>query len=165
MLLFSRLKIGIFAAVAAILTLAACTVTPLESTGRSGSKVAKGISFLEPSSRIDQKVRNAVIDLVGKSDPEPRFAFLLNVKKQSAGTAIAAGSGEALVGKVTLIATFELTDIDQGSTVASGQRTATVTYDRSVSQEYANDRAEGDAETRAARALALKLRPVLLQAK
>lgn len=63
---------------------------------------------------------------------------------------------------MTLTGTYVITDIRTGKSVARGQRSVTASYDR-PRQEFANVRAERDAQNRAARELAELLRLAIAQ--
>ena len=156
-------KIALSASVA--LSLAACTVPPLETPRSGASSQSAGISFASPETRLDQKLRNALIDLQGRSDEAANVQLTVSVSKQGTDSATERGTGEARIGKVTLTANYTITNQTDGTVIAQGKQIATASYDRSTSQVYANDRAEDDAETRAAQQLALKLRPVINKAK
>ncbi|MEN0087692.1 MAG: hypothetical protein AAF737_04575 [Pseudomonadota bacterium] len=153
---------------AAGLALAGCTVTPLEGTGNvsAGGGSLAGIDFAAPETRLDQKVRNALLELAGRetADGDASVQFDATVTKTVTGTAIRRGTGRATVGKVQLTAVWVVTDIATGGTKDRGQVSATSSFDR-FNQEFANQEAGRDAETRAANALALRLRPLIIRAK
>ncbi|MEO0637138.1 MAG: LPS assembly lipoprotein LptE [Pseudomonadota bacterium] len=155
-------------AIAAVLSFAGCTVTPLEGTGNvsaSGGSLA-GVDFAATESRLDQKLRNALLELAGReaTDTSANIRFDATVTKTLTGTAIRRGTGRSSVGKVRLTAVWSISDIATGNQLDRGQLSATSSFDR-FNQEFANQEAERDAETRAAQELAQRLRPFIVRAK
>ena len=69
---------------------------------------------------------------------------------------------EATAGTVTLTASYALTDAKTGTTIATGKRSITSSFDK-PRQEFASYRAQIDAENRAARELADLLRLSIAQ--
>ena len=67
-----------------------------------------------------------------------------------------------MIGTVTLTAFYTLTDAATGKKVSTGRRSISSSYDH-PRQEFAADRAQRDAEDRAARELAELLRLALAQ--
>ena len=65
--------------------------------------------------------------------------------------------GDTTAGTVTVIARYELVSSDTGKSISNGTRQANASYDR-TGQVFANNRAERDAENRAAREVAESLR-------
>ena len=151
------------------LLLAACTVTPLEGTGNVSARGGSldGVVFAAPNTRLDQKLRNELIELAGREVSATTGAgleFSANVSKQVFNTAVRRGTGVSTVGKVQLTAVWRITDLATGTLIDSGQTSATSSFDQ-FRQEFANLESERDAETRAAGALAVRLRPVIIRAK
>lgn len=154
--------------IGAALALAGCTVTPLEGTGNvsaAGGSLA-GVDFAAPETRLDQKVRNALLELAGRerSDADATVQFDATVTKTVIDAAVLRGTGRPTVGKVQLTAVWVVNDIATGGIRDRGQVSATSSFDR-FNQEFANQEAERDAETRAANALAQRLRPFIIRAK
>ncbi|MEO0497501.1 MAG: LPS assembly lipoprotein LptE [Pseudomonadota bacterium] len=158
----------VVAALIALGALAGCTVTPLEGTGNvsAGGGSLAGIEFAGPTSRLDQKLRNELLALVGReaSDEDASIRFEATVTKTLSDVAVLRGTGRSTVGKVQLTAVWAVIDIATGGIKDRGQVSATSSYDQ-FNQEFANQEAERDAETRAAKELALRLRPLIIRAK
>lgn len=158
-----------------IVLASACTVRPLYSDGPASAGVATGtatqlasINIKPVNTRYGQEVRNHLIFLfnngAGQPDAAP-YSMVLSVDSLTEGALLAqvtSKDDEPTSGTVTLTATYAVTEISTGKVVASGKRNVTSSYDR-PRQEFANMRAQRDAENRAARELAEVLRLSIAQ--
>jgi LPS-assembly lipoprotein len=158
--------------IAAVLTLsclmaaAGCQVRPLYATGPSGAGVSvlsQSISVNEVSSRYAQEVRNNLIFLLNGGAGEPAdaaYKLELGVTKRITTVAVttpATGESRPTAGAVVLGSNYVISDAVTGAQVASGTREITASFDR-PRQQFAQLRAERDAEDRAARELAEALK-------
>jgi len=145
----------------ALLALAGCTAQPLYGTGPSGQAVPTTISriAIEPvGDRISQEVRNALIfKLDGGTEPaNPTYRMALNVT--SAQTALGVTPIESAPSySLTVSATYEVKSVATDQIVLRDTSRGTASYNRTM-QEYANKRAELDAEDRAAAVAAEDIR-------
>jgi LPS-assembly lipoprotein len=144
---------GVLVAAAALVALAGCTVQPLYGNGPSGQAVPTTISriAIEPvGDRVSQLVRNALIfKLDGGTEPSnPTYRMALNVT--SAQTALGVTPIEAAPSySLTVSVTYEVKSVATGQIVLRDTSHGTASYNRTM-QEYANQRAQIDAENRAA---------------
>lgn len=167
----ARLVAGL--AVAAMV-LPACTVRPLYSSApimATGAPVSADLSSIKikaPATRYGQEVRNHLIFLMNRGQGEPadaRYTLDLNVSRgQESSAAIQiADKNEPSSSMITLYAYYVLTEVSTGAQIVSGSRQITSSYDV-PRQEFANMRAERDAENRAGRELAEVVNLALAQA-
>jgi LPS-assembly lipoprotein len=170
----SRKHLKLFAATALVLStaLAGCQVRPLYSAGVAtfSSDPSTGItsvSINEVSNRYGQEVRNQLIFALsgGAGEPaNPAYRLELGITKriiEAAETQTqATGENQPTAGGVVLTSNYVLSDAASGTPVASGSRSVTASFDRSR-QQFAQVRAERDAENRAARELAEVLKLVI----
>ena len=166
---YNRPRFGSFAASTAIcglLALSGCQVRPLYSTGSAGvgvSVLGQSISVNEVTSRYAQEVRNHLIFAFNGGAGEPASAAykleLGVVKRVTTVAAIAPRTGEirGTAGSIILSSNYVLSDATTGSQVSSGSREVSASFD-SPRQQFAQLRAERDAEDRAARELAEALK-------
>ena len=159
---------------ASVLLAAGCTVRPLYSDAPLGNSTVSAkaelasIAVKPVNSRYAQQVRNNLIfGLYGgaQAPAAPTYSLALNVSElvQSAATIqVTTDVDQPTAGTVTLTAAYVLTDAQTGKTVATGTRSISSSYDK-PSQEFANYRAQIDAENRAARELGEVLRLALAQ--
>ena len=160
------LKISGFAITA--LCLAGCQVQPLHSTaaltdGSSLSTTLASIEITDPKSRLDQLVRNELqfslsggTQATGSSPYE--LSFKTNKKIRSVGVSDVDFGPRAFF--IDISSDYVLKDRRKAVPIAQGTEQATASYDR-VDQEFANVRSERDAEIRAAKATALRLRQAI----
>ncbi len=150
---------------------AGCTVQPLYSGGGAG-EIGAGVTpdmrsklasvSIEPANDIfQQAVRNRLIFLLGGGAGEPQYpAYKLRMGlNKSTVDAVVVDVGERTdrtgrpsAGSVRASSDYVLLD-NQGKPVARGKRTVFASFDR-PRQEFANLRAERDAQKRAADELA-----------
>lgn len=162
--------IAILALAAGLAVVTACTVRPLYGTGGVAADSSDtGLSLIEVApveTRQALQVRNHLIFLLGGGAGQPAnpaYRLQLGVSSVTTGAAKVqiANDNEPSAGTVTMTSAYILTDAGSGDIVASGKRIASASFDR-FRQEYANLRAERDAEDRAARELAEMLRLALI---
>jgi LPS-assembly lipoprotein len=153
-------------ALCALLGLTGCQVRPLYATGPSGagaSVLSRSISVNEVTSRYAQEVRNQLIFLLNGGAGEPAEAIYkveLGVTKRVTTVAVVTprtGESRATAGAVVLGSNYVITDAATGSKVAAGTREISASFDN-PRQQFAQLRAERDAEDRAARELAEALK-------
>lgn len=168
---FRRFRV-VFAALAAAVLMAGCTVQPLYSSGSAGSTIGGSVApdmraklasvAIDPAGDVfGQQVRNRLIFLLGGGAGEPAnpvYRLRLGLS-QSTLSAVSVDIGDRTdrtgrpsAGMVKATSNFVLFDRD-GKPLAKGTRTATASFDR-PRQEFANLRAERDARKRAAEELA-----------
>lgn len=154
---FRLLAIG-FLAVA----LSACQFQPLHGSGgtigTSGGLSNVGVSQVD--SRVAQQLRNHLLFLLngGFGSTEKTHEARIRVSwdnKQLA--AIPNQVNDTTAGVITVTVSYDLVSLADGKAIASGTRRASASYDR-TGQVFANERAERDAENRAAKAAAEALR-------
>jgi LPS-assembly lipoprotein len=155
-----------FAAILAFGALAAlsgCQVRPLYSTGSPSASAGPAVSGLsvavgEVNTRYAQEVRNHLIFLLngGAAEPEsPLYRLDLGISKRvvTAATVQVDGQGQPIASGLALESNYILLDAVTGSSIATGKRAVTASFDRSR-QQFSQLRAEKDAEDRAAKELA-----------
>lgn len=168
----ARSGVLIAAAILASSLLAACQVQPLYSTGNlaAGDKsvpaALRSIAIETPETRLDQLVRNELqFALSGSTDREGSLPLSLELTTTKSVRSV--GISDVDFGPraffITVSTDYVLRDARKIAPIAQGTQEGTATYDR-VDQEFANVRAERDAEIRAAKAAALRLRQALVLA-
>ncbi len=154
-------------AIGALMLAGACTVRPLyEDTrtadGQGATEILSSIEVKPVKTRQALEVRNHLIFLLtgGAGQPaKPEMVLVLDVSSltASAATVQIATDNEPSAGTVTMTAEYTLKDSISGETVSKGKRISIASYDK-LRQEFATLRAVRDAENRAARELAERLR-------
>lgn len=178
----AKLKQSAFFAILAggLLGAAGCTVQPLYSSGEATSLGASvqpvmreklaSIAIEPATTRYGQEVRNKLIFLLsgGAGEPAtPAYRLSLGVTSStSAAVSVNVGdttdkTGRPSAGTVRVASRYVLRDMD-GKPVAKGTRVVSSSFDR-PRQEFANLRAERDAQDRAAEELAQQLMLSLAQ--
>lgn len=136
-----------------LVALAACQAQPLYgSHGATAALATVGVS--EPTSRVEQQVRNELVFLLsgGAGEPQnPIYQLQLHVTASNANFLSQISSNFPRPGRVTLNATYVLTR--DGKVVKQGKQKMDALLDF-TSQQFAQIRAIRDAENRAARELA-----------
>lgn len=163
------------ALLSSIVLASACTVRPLYSDGPASAGVEAGtatqlasINIKPVNTRYGQEVRNHLIFMFNGGAGQPATApysmdlSVASLTESSLLAQVTSKDDEPTAGTVTLTGTYAVTDIKTAKVVASGRRSVTSSYDR-PRQEYANMRAQRDAENRAARELAELLRLAIAQ--
>lgn len=154
------------------MVLAGCQVRPLYSAGVAtfSGNPATGVysvSINEVTNRYAQEVRNQLIFGLTGGVGEPAnaaYRLELGITKRVINAADVqtqtSGENQPTAGGVVLSSNYVLSDAATGTPVATGTRSVTASFDRSR-QQFAQLRAERDAENRAARELAEVLRLVI----
>jgi LPS-assembly lipoprotein len=165
-----RVAAGTLLALLAVLQ--ACTVTPLYADrSASGAKrdtaALQQIAVKPAKSREELEVRKQLIFLLDNGSPEPSkpaYSLDLGITTRTVAAATQQAPfdpknnvGLPTAGTVIMTSQYVLSDASTGKTVASGTRTVTSDFDQ-PRQEFANMRAQRDAQNRAARELAELLR-------
>lgn len=155
---YSRLTIS---AILALFLVSGCVYQPMYGMGTAGHG-GDGLSQIwvdEVDDRVGQQVRNHLIFLLqhGRDDPSVPYLAKLRILDVNRRFAAVKGIRDQTAGSVTVTVSYDIIDRKTYQIVAEGRRVATAAYDR-TSQSFANNRAVRDAENRAARQAAEKLR-------
>ena len=147
---------------ASLLCLGGCVYQPLYGTGGVSGEYGATLSQIwveEEDTRVGQQVRNHLIFLLqgGRDDVSARYLARLRVLETSREFAAVEGVRDDTAGSVTVAVSYDLFDRESKTVVAEGRRVANATYDRTP-QNFANNRAFRDAQDRAAKEAAEKLR-------
>ncbi len=146
------------AALVALVSLGGCTVRPLYGTiaGESGPQAdLPAINVQAPTTRPEQVFRNALLfGLNGGADaPEARYGLVYRMTVREQEIAVERGTGTPNVYQLSGGVSFLVKDIGTGESLFGASVTGIDTYTRS-SQNFANIRAQRDAEDRLAKTLA-----------
>lgn len=162
----SRLTLATLAGLA----LAGCTVQPLYAptpAATAGQAAVFASVYIEPiDDRVGQELRNHLIFLMnsgGGQPANPAYGLTLTVKTTATDAAvvqISDSEGEPTARTVTVAGSYVLTRMDDDVVVSKRRSSASASYDVSL-QEFANTRAQRDAENRAAREAAEHLRALI----
>ena len=142
--------------------LSACQFQPLHGD-RSASAVSgtdlSAVSVSQVNTRVGQQVRNHLLFLLngGFGSGEKTHEAKIRVTWSNRLLASIQGIRDNVSGTVTVTVSYDLIELTEGKIVASGNRKAEAGYDR-TGQVFANNRAERDAENRAAKEVAESLR-------
>ena len=146
---------------AAPLLLAGCQVTPLYADRPAAENTMLSAIFIEEvDDRVAQQLRNELIFLFngGQNQPvAPRYRLVLEVEKSTMPILLDPQTGEATGQNLELIGRYLLLDAKTGEQLLALAERVTTTYDR-FEQGFADLRAERDAENRAAKELAERIR-------
>ncbi len=160
-------RLILLAAVAAA-ALSACTVQPLYAPTAAGSSVTASLGdiYIEPvSDRIGQDVRNELIFQLngGKGQPaNANYRMTLSVGASESALGVTP-IATAPAYSVTVAATYEVRSTADDKIVLRSTSRQSASYDR-VNQFYANERAQLDAQNRAAALVAQDIRTRLATA-
>ncbi len=157
------------------LSLSACTVEPLYGS-RPDSQLVKGnydsstaqilaSTDVDPvNDRTSQQVRNRLLFAMngGELQPGGKYRISLSVSETTQTLSVQTSSLAPTSAQVRVLAKYSLIEKSSGSVVASGERRALAAYDRTP-QSFANQRAQRDAQNRAAREVAEQLRLAIAQ--
>ncbi|MGI9351618.1 MAG: LPS assembly lipoprotein LptE [Rhizobiaceae bacterium] len=157
--LFKLFAIGLV-----VFGLSACQFRPLYGNSSDGGSLENGVnlsavSVSQVNSRVAQQVRNHLIFLLdgGFTNPGKTHEAKIRVTWDNRQLASIQGVQDSTSGTITVTASYDLIELSSGKAIASGSRQANSSYDR-TGQVFANERAERDAENRAAKATAESLR-------
>jgi len=167
------LNINLFASVA--IAMAACTVEPLTTApassslnsvtaGQGTSQVLAGINVAPVNDRVSQQLRNNLLFAMngGKLQEGGVYEVVLDVSNRSQTLAVEGDSLTATAARVIMLASYDVVDVKTKRVIAAGRRQAVASYDRTP-QSFANQRAEREAQNRAAGQLAQQLRLAIAQ--
>ncbi|MEM7301377.1 MAG: LPS assembly lipoprotein LptE [Pseudomonadota bacterium] len=143
------------------LAVAGCTVEPLNPkvNSSSGPGVAtnklSNVEISPVSTRVAQQVRNQLVfSINGGGEPaNTDYSVTLNVTSFSQDLSVLTQTQSPTSAQVTVTASYTVRSSSEGRIIGSGTRRAIASYDRTT-QSFANQRAERDAENRAAKELA-----------
>ncbi|GGA95333.1 hypothetical protein GCM10011491_24550 [Brucella endophytica] len=170
--LATRKRFAVLVLLAGTLAASGCTVQPLYSGGGAGSAIGGSVQpgmrdklasiEIEPATtRYGQEVRNKLIFLFsgGAGEPAtPAYRLSLGVTSfTTSAVSVDVGdstdrTGRPSAGTVQVSSNYVLRDT-AGKQIATGRRAVSASFDR-PRQEFANLRAERDAQDRAAQELA-----------
>ena len=142
--------------------LASCQFQPLygnQSTLSGSTSQLSAVDVSQVNSRVGQQVRNHLLFLLngGFGNTEKTHEANIRVTWNNRQLAAIQGVRDNVSGTVTVIVSYDLINLSDGSIVASGSRQAEAAYDR-TGQVFANVRAERDAENRASKEVAESIR-------
>lgn len=146
-------------ALATLVALGGCTVRPLYATTPGGEAGPQSdlpaIDVQTPSTRVEQVFRNNLLfGLTGGADaPDARFGLVYRLTLHEQEVAVERGTGTPNLYQLTGGVSFLLKDVASGESLFGASVTSLDTYTRS-SQNFANIRAQRDAEDRLAKQLA-----------
>tara|TARA_B100000949_G_scaffold188353_1_gene171115 strand:- start:5 stop:487 length:483 start_codon:yes stop_codon:yes gene_type:complete len=135
---------------ATAVALSACQVRPLYGN-MAGTE--RSISISEADTRVEQLVRNDLVFAFsgGSGEPaNPAYRMDLDVRVIKQGVLAAGANDEFTAARMLVIGRYAMVDAATGQTLFTGERRAVSQVDN-PDQEFANVRAERDAENRAAR--------------
>lgn len=142
--------------------LTGCGFQPVYRTTAGQQSVASqlaGVHIIEATDRLGQTLRNELLFLFGQNDSTERAAATHVLSIQATGSAvdsIVSRTGVTSARLYQLSATYTLTDTATGSVVHRGSTSSQAAFDV-LDQQFANIRAERDAEDRVARDAARKI--------
>lgn len=156
-------RAGLVAAVlvAVGVLLAACNARPLYGTATDGTNVRADLAFVDVAptdGRVGQRVRNDLLFLLHGGGPA-RDAYIVDLSTTSSTSNIIVRriGGQPQGATVTVQTRFGVRDSSTDEEVFWGRVARHASYELS-NQRFANDRAELDAENRAAREVAEEIR-------
>ena len=164
---FTAIALGISA-------LSGCTFEPLAAqtttaalSGSENASVRAALSRIEVApakSRVAQQVRNALLfSLNGGQKVEPgRHKLNLSTKSTTRNLSIETSAQAPTSSQVEVKVVYTLSDRETGATLATGTRSSIAAFDR-TQQYFAVQRAERDAQNRAAKEVAQQIRLALAQ--
>lgn len=156
----------------AIVTLSACTIEPLNANRTARADLAGGSvrsilaqTEVDPvTTRYAQQVRNGLLFEFngGQLQPGGQYRVKLNVSRRVQRLAVESNSRAPTSSQVLMRVQYALIDKEAGKTIATGKRQTIAAFDRTP-QSFANERAERDAENRAAVKLARQIHLAVAQ--
>lgn len=147
-------------AVVGVSLLSACTFQPMHgSTGAVSDTSLSNVGVQEVDTRVGQQVRNHLLFLLkgGQDYSQDLYEARLLVSSSTRQTSVQPGVRGTTAGYVVVTASYALINAQTGKRVAGGSRNGFASFDRTT-QNFANERAERDAENRAGKAVAEQLR-------
>ena len=163
------------AGLAAVLALSGCTVEPLNAS-RPDSQLVKGSydsstaqvlasTEVDPvNERVAQQVRNRLLFAMngGELQPGGKYRVALSIEETTQTLSVETSGLAPTSAQVRVLAQYALIEKQSGTVVARGERRALAAYDRTP-QSFANQRAQRDAQNRAAHEVAEQLRLAIAQ--
>ena len=150
-----------FTLVAALLILAGCTVAPLYGTSSVGRTVQGRVAVEEVDTRVAQRVREALIRDLGRPGPGA-VSLVLDVDNTVELFLTDFETDRASAGTAVVTVAYRVVGLD-GGTLRTGRERARASFEAPL-QEFARQRAIRDAEDRAAREVATRVRLALAPA-
>jgi len=159
---------------ASLFLLSGCTVEPLNSSttsGLSGAAVSSSISATLASTsvapvktRVGQQVRNELLFAMNGGELRPGGAYRVDlfVTSTTSNLSVQASSLAPTSAQVQIEVRFNLVDLKTGNPVKGDVRRALASFDQTP-QSFANERAERDAQNRAAKEVAQQIRLAVSQ--
>lgn len=149
-----------------IMLISACTVQPLNSVKPSSAIAPTNLSnieILEVGNRVGQQVRNKLIFALngGKEPVGATHSLKLIAVASEATISVITSTKAPTAAQVTVSVNYTLREKPNNLIIATGTRQAIASYDR-TNQSFANQRAERDAEDRAANEVAEQLRLLII---
>lgn len=143
-------------------TLAACQFQPLYGNNSGNSGGISGLAHVAVSqvnTRVAQQVRNHLLFLLngGLGSTEKTHEARIRVTWSNRDLAAIKDVQDSSAGTVSVTVNYSLVNLKTGKSIADGTRQADASYDR-TGQVFANERAQRDAENRAAKEVAEALR-------
>lgn len=162
----ARIVSRVVSAVAGCVSLAilsGCQVSPLYADtpeGLRGNALIRSVAIDPADNRLEQQVRNELIFLLNGGAPEtttPRYRVELTVLTTTQGILRDPDDSSPTGETIVFTAQYRLLDAATERELAARTQMVTTRYD-SFEQEFADIRAQRDAENRAARELAERIR-------
>lgn len=146
---------------------AGCGFQPVYSkpSGAQSSAVAEqlaAVRVLGIEDRIGQQLRNALISQLNPRGEPARNRYSLDVKLQQSSSGMASSKdGNATVERMTILATYSLTDTSQGQALTNGTTRAMGSF-RYLGPRYASTASERDTEASLVQELSSEIRTALI---
>lgn len=160
---FAGRAAGAIAAGLSIAVLAGCQVSPLyadSAEGLRGNALIRAVAVDPADNRLEQQVRNELIFLLNGGAPEtttPRYRVDLTVLTTTQGILRDPSDSSPTGQTIVFTAQYRLLDAATEREIAARTQMVSTRYD-SFEQQFADIRAQRDAENRAARELAERIR-------
>lgn len=135
--------------------LAGCTAAPLYGTGGSGGAALGRVAVEEVDTRVAQRVREALIRDLGRPEPGA-VTLVLDVDNEVELFLTDFETDRASAGTAVVTAAYRVVGLD-GAIITSGRERSRASFEAPL-QEFARQRAIRDAEDRAAREVAARVR-------
>ena len=132
----------------------ACQVRPLYAPGPAGTvrEPLDEIAIEAPASRIEQVITNELTRAMSGA-AVPAYRLTMTVRSTTSTVGVAAITANANARSVTVSTSFQLLDAATNAPVFTGTSSAIAAFETGL-QRFTNERAERDAEDRAARVIA-----------
>ncbi len=148
---------GAVVVIAACIGAAGCGFQPLYAERTDGTSTVDALDGLKVApikGRVGQQLRNQLIFLAGGGEEPINPIYRLDIAlRQSARSILVQVDGEASGRLLVLRANYRLTDLATKTEIAKGSGAAQAAFEK-FDEVYANQRAQRDAENRAAKELA-----------